>query len=98
MEYVKISLAVNSTDKDFKDEKKIFDKYIDFIANKDEVLANEFFWAVTEAKVIAEGSMVVRGSNSVTPIIYEPLKNEPLKDTQEKDTQRREMLFKHIKK
>jgi len=66
MRYVKLALAVNSEDEDFAQEKEVWDKYIDNVANKDEAERGNFFWAVTEAKVI-EGSSVVLGSNSFTP-------------------------------
>lgn len=66
MRYVKLFLAVN--DKDYKEEKAIWDKYYPTIANKEAADAQGYFWAVTEAKVI-EGSAVPIGSNQVTPTI-----------------------------
>ena len=98
MQYVKMSLAVNSEESDFEEENKVFQANIDFIANKDVAIEQGYFWFQTEAKIIDEGSMVVTGSNSATPITY-PTKNnsepvetdilddnalDPLKDTQEK--------------
>jgi len=68
MQYVKIDMAVNSTDKYMKDEKEIWDKYYDMIVNKEDADENGYFFAVTEAKVI-EGSAVLRGSNIATPTI-----------------------------
>lgn len=64
MQYVKIELAVN--DDRYEKEFATWEKYFDEIANKDDVLAAGYFWAVTEAKII-EGSAVVKGSNWVTP-------------------------------
>lgn len=64
MQYVKIDLAVN--DDRYEKEHAIWNKYFDEIANKEDVLAAGYFWAVTEAKVI-EGSAVVKGSNWATP-------------------------------
>jgi peroxiredoxin len=66
MQYVKMALAINSEDEDFTEEKEVWDKYYPSVANKEELKKNNFFWAVTEAKVI-EGSAVVIGSNSFTP-------------------------------
>jgi len=86
MRYVKIELAINSDSKWDVEEKEIWDKYIDQVANKEEAEAQGYFWAVLEAKVV-EGSAVVKGSNYATPTInVEAVKNtptpEPLKDTQ----------------
>lgn len=64
MRYVKIAMAINDTR--YPDEKAVWDKYIDEIANKSDAEALGYFWAVTEAKNI-EGSAVVKGSNFVTP-------------------------------
>lgn len=66
MRYVKIALAINTEAEFDKKYKDVWDKYYDQIANKDEVDAKGFFWAVTEAKLI-EGSAVVKGSNWATP-------------------------------
>ncbi len=66
MRYVKLALAINSEDEDYVEEKEVWDKYYEVIANKEEVKKINYFWAVTEAKVI-EGSSVVLGSNSFTP-------------------------------
>lgn len=88
MYYVKLFLAVN--DKDFSEEFEIWDKHIDSAANKDDVLEDGFFWAVTEAKAI-EGSAVPLGSNFATPTLDNNIKNiesgnhstiEPSIDTQ----------------
>lgn len=83
MQYVKIALAVNSEDKFYAEEKEIWDKYINEIANKAHAEDQGYFWAVTEAKVV-EGSAVPIGSNIITPTI-EPEKStqtEPSLDTQ----------------
>ena len=83
MQYVKISLAVDSEDEDYEKEKAVYDKYIDDILNKEEVKKDGYFWAVTEAKAI-EGSAVPIGSNTITPTI--PRKQEPfLTETQIKE-------------
>lgn len=80
MRYVKLQLAVDN--KKYADEYKAWKDYYDMIANKSEVEAAGYFWAVTEAKNI-EGSAVLRGSNFVTPTIsVQESKDEPLKNTQ----------------
>ena len=79
MQYVKIDLAINSTSPADKEEKKIWDKYINQIANKELAEEKGYFWAVTEAKLI-EGSAVPIGSNFATPTISitaEPDKSTP---------------------
>lgn len=68
MRYVNLELALNSDSKYDKEEKEIYDKYIDLIVNRDEVEAQGYFWAVHEAKII-EGSAVPVGSNTITPVI-----------------------------
>lgn len=78
MRYVRMDLAVNSEDKYFAEEKEIWDKYIDQVANKKDAEEEGYFWAVLEAKAI-EGSAVVKGSNYATPTISV----EPSNDTQE---------------
>lgn len=64
MRYVKIDMGIDS--EMYPTEKAIWDKYINMIVNIDDVKAQGYFWAVTEAKNI-EGSAVVRGSNFATP-------------------------------
>lgn len=73
MQYVKLLLAVNSSD--FAEEKEIWDIYYPQIANKERADENGLFWVVKEAKVI-EGSAVPIGSNTVTPTL-EPVKSTP---------------------
>lgn len=75
MRYISMELCINSEDKYYLDEKENWDKYIKEVANKDEAIAQGFFWAVTEAKIM-EGSAVVKGSNYATPTIsVTPTKN-----------------------
>ena len=87
MQYVKLFLAIN--DEDYKDEFKVWEKYIDQVANRKAAEDMGYFWAVTEAKVI-EGSAVPLGSNQITPTldIKEPLEGtppEPSMDTLKKN-------------
>lgn len=64
MRYIKDYFCINSDA--YPDQKENWDKYIKYVANKEEAEAKNYFWAVTEAKII-EGSAVVRGSNWATP-------------------------------
>ena len=66
MHYVSMKLAINSEEEDYAEEKAVWDKYYEIIANKAELEKSPYFWAITEAKVI-EGSAVVLGSNGFTP-------------------------------
>lgn len=85
MRYVKMDLAINSESKWDVEEKEVWDKYIDEIANKKEAEDKGYFWAVTEAKII-EGSAVPIGSNTITPTLEVEVKDtEPSKDTQKQD-------------
>lgn len=76
MRYVKDFFCINSDS--YPDEKENWDKYYKYVANKEEVDNYNYFFAVTEAKII-EGSAVVRGSNWATPT----LTTEEIKDTTE---------------
>lgn len=71
MQYVKLDLAINSYDKDFKAEKALYDSIYPEIANKQAADENGYFWAVSEAKIYKEGSMVLAGSNDATPTLYD---------------------------
>lgn len=68
LRYVNIGLAINSEEKWAREEKEIWDKYIDQIVNKDEVEEAGYFWTVFEQKII-ENSAVPKGSNPATPTI-----------------------------
>ena len=80
MRYVKLLLAMDSTNPADKEEKKNWDKYIDQVANKDRAQQKGYFFPVLEAKLI-EGSAVPLGSNSATPTLtveeMEPGKSTP---------------------
>jgi hypothetical protein len=85
MRYIKIDLAVNSTE--YPEEKAVWDMYIDQIGNKEKAIEQGYFWAVKEAALF-EISAVLMGSNELTPTVenIEPSNdtqtNEPLKSTQ----------------
>jgi hypothetical protein len=83
MRYTKVELAVNSDSKWYTEEKEVWDKYLDEIANKEEAIERGYFWAVHEAKIV-EGSAVVKGSNFATPTIsVEAVKDTPTESTNE---------------
>ena len=94
MQYVSIDMALNSTDKSDVYEKKVYDEYIDKIANKSDFESIDYFFVVKDAKNVRESSLVLFGSNGVTGLIQEnktdaeiitpEIKEEPLQDTQEK--------------
>lgn len=77
MQYVKLFFCLN--DKDYIEDFDNFEKYIENVANKDVVVDNGYFWAVTEAKAL-EGSAVPMGSNIMTPTL-ENNKSEPPQGT-----------------
>lgn len=77
MRYVRLEMAIN--DEDYPDEFEIWNKYYDEIANKDAAENISYFWVVLEAKVI-EGSAVLAGSNSFTPVLD---KSEPPEHSEE---------------
>ena len=81
MQYVKVQMGINSTEKAYIEEKTYYDKMIESIANKEEVEKDGYFFGVSEAKILKEGSLVLLGSNSVTPVLYA---SEPEKSTLEK--------------
>jgi hypothetical protein len=82
MQYVKMSLALNSDSREWKENKELYDARIDIIANREVAEESKYFWAVDEAKIFKEGSMVIAGSNDVTPITYgDPAKGTPPDDT-----------------
>lgn len=82
MQYVTIKLAINSDSDDMAEERAVWDNTIGLIANKDRALELGYFFAVSEAKIFKEGSMVLSGSNDVTPMLMSS-KNEiePSQDT-----------------
>ncbi len=70
MAYEKITLGINSTEKDLSVNKAYFDSRINEIANKEEVLEDGYFWGVEALKIHKEGSLVIAGgSNDATSII-----------------------------
>jgi hypothetical protein len=81
MQYVKMTLGMNSKNSDHKANKSYYDERIGLIANKEEVEADGYFWGVDELRIYKEASLVVAGgSNDATSIFSKEL-NEPLEDT-----------------
>lgn len=78
MAYIKVEMGINSEEKMYKEEKTYYDKHIDKIANKEQVAKDGYFFGVHEARIYKEGSLVLEGSNSVTPVLYA---SEPEKST-----------------
>src|SRR5574343_1695600 len=82
MRYINLFLCITSPSKQYMEEKANWDKYYPMVANKDYLKEDEYFWAVTEAKII-EGSAVLKGSNYATPTIsVKENTDEPSVDTQ----------------
>tara|TARA_R110000851_G_scaffold51794_3_gene122682 strand:+ start:2643 stop:3467 length:825 start_codon:yes stop_codon:yes gene_type:complete len=96
MVYMKIFLAIDSKEEDYKEEKANFDKYIDTIANKEEVVKDGYYWGVSEAKVI-EGSSVPAGSNFATPTISGKQKSKKKKNKKPKKSARLKAVEKFLK-
>lgn len=96
MQYVRLELAINSTEDYYKEEKAVWTKYSPLVVNQEELNETGYFWAVHEAKIYLEGSAVLAGSNPVTPIYTEEPKHiEPPAGTQERavpDTRTKEAL------
>lgn len=70
MSYEKITLGLNSNEKDMDENKAYFDSRINLIANKEQALEDGYFWGVDALKIQKEGSLVIAGgSNDATSII-----------------------------
>ncbi|HVW99710.1 MAG TPA: hypothetical protein VHA52_04590 [Candidatus Babeliaceae bacterium] len=70
MGYISIILCIDDSSDDYKQEYANFYKYLAVIANKQDAIDAGYYWYVTEAKIIKEGSAVLFGSNDATPIFY----------------------------
>jgi len=82
MQYVNIVLCLDSSAKEDEEFRANYNKYHPLIANKDEFEEIRYFYAVLEAKIVGEGSMVLEGSNSATRTLSTK-DIEPSKDTQQ---------------
>ena len=70
MQYIDMKFCVNSQDKEWKEEYLNWEKYFPLMVNPEKADEIGYFWAVKEAKIYKEGSMVIEGSNHVTPTLY----------------------------
>jgi hypothetical protein len=68
MMYVKIDVAFNSTDEEYKEEYKNWNEVYPKLGNPEKAAEEGMFWIVRELKIVKEGSMVLFGSNDATPI------------------------------
>lgn len=88
MKYIKFLFCLDSNNPEDEEFKKNYDKYIDYIANKDEFEYIPYFFAILEASNEKESSFVLYGSNQVTGQIQKEavpntseIKEEPSIDT-----------------
>lgn len=92
MQYVTILFALDSNKPEDEKAKKVYDEYINQIANKEDFDYIHCFFVIKEAKNVRESSLVVFGSNHVTGNVtnnksqadnsLDEIKEEPLIDTQ----------------
>jgi hypothetical protein len=90
MGYIDMKLCIDSKSPDLLEEKENFDMYVKMAANAHLIEDLDYFWAIPEARIVKEGSMVMSGSNPATHIFYHKeieavintSKAEPLEDTQ----------------
>lgn len=94
MRYINIKLAMNSTNPDYAENKQVFDQYLPLIANKEKAIEQGYYYAVTEAAISKEGSMVPFGSNDITPLIQKkPSKDTSHKQLPSKDTTKSSTIY-----
>ncbi len=75
LQYMKIFLCVN--DPNDQEHFTNWNKYYQFVINKDVINETGYFWAVTEIKLY-EVSFVLWGANELTGVIEETKDNEPI--------------------
>jgi hypothetical protein len=94
MQYVTILLAMDSNAPEDETEKKNYDDYLQFIANKDDFEYIHYYFIIKEAKNVKEASLVVFGSNSATGLVNNKQAEKSLENKTEPsdDTQTMEML------
>ena len=86
MFYVKVELAVNSDDKEYIEEKELWNEIYPMLGNKEEADKKGYFFVIKEAKLL-EISAVPYGSNSITPAydnLTDLVENEPTKSLEDK--------------
>ncbi|NGM63500.1 hypothetical protein G5B30_16445 [Sphingobacterium sp. SGG-5] len=79
MRYISMTLCIDDSSDEYRQEYENFYKYLSVIANKEKAMEQGYFWAITEAAIHKEGSAVLFGSNDATPILY----SDPSGDSQE---------------
>lgn len=70
MRYLDVRLCMNSENVEHKQYKENYNNYKSEVANVDDLGELEYFYAVKEAAIVNEGSLLPFGSNKYTPIVY----------------------------
>jgi len=68
LKYEELSLAIDSSDEEDKEEKAVWDEAFPNVLNKELVKERGYFWLVKEIDII-ENSCVLFGANSLTPTL-----------------------------
>lgn len=100
LRYIKMAFAFKSEEPEDKKENALYMEHYPSIANKEEVDKYEYFWAVLEAQIYKEGSMVLFGANDATPQLSskaEPTKVTPKIIEPPKGTQRKSIMYNILK-
>lgn len=102
MKYIKFLFCLDSNNPEDEDFKNNYDKYIDYIANKEDFEYIPYFFAILEASNEKESSFVLYGSNNVTGQVKQvENKTEAVDNTSEiiepsNDTQKTNELLKEL--
>jgi hypothetical protein len=91
MIYVQLFLCVN--DPEYKEEYANWNKYINYVGNREKAESKGYFWAVTEAKLV-EISCVISGSNELTPTLdaKTDTSNQPPSGTEEQPSEKSSII------
>jgi len=90
MQYLKLTVGFNSEEKEYKEEKAVWDEVYPSIVNKEVADEDGYFFAVKELKLHLEGSAVLFGSNDATPIKITQTEKSPEDIEAEKSLQAKE--------
>lgn len=74
MRYEDLVLCVN--DKEYGAEFEAWNKYIKEVANREDAENLGYFWYIKKARIVLEGSAVLRGSNAITPMLQSKQESE----------------------
>ncbi len=85
MKYIKFVFCLDSNDPDDAEFKKNYDKYLEYIANKEDFEYIPYFFAILEASNEKESSFVLYGSNQVTGQVIQENKTEADNITSEQE-------------